>query len=203
MRRGPVAAAGARGEVALRVLAAEPRQDPGDAEVVQRVLRGEKELYGLLVQRHGDLLYRHALRMTRQPDEAADLVQATFLKAYRSLRTCDPERFGGWIFRILSNFCLDHLRDPRRGHAPLDEAAVGGDPAPGPAESLERSELGRTLEAALARLTPEQREAFLLKHLEGYSYEEMAELLGVAPAALKMRVHRARDALQGLLGESR
>jgi RNA polymerase sigma-70 factor (ECF subfamily) len=66
-------------------------------------------------------------------------------------------------------------------------------------DAVERGELGAALEAALGRLTPEQREAFVMKHVDGRSYDEMAQLLGVGVDALKMRVHRARDAMRGML----
>lgn len=170
-----------------------------DAEVVRRILEGDKELFRLLVGRYGDVLYRHAQRMVGRSDVAADLVQSAFVKGYRDLDRCEPERVGGWLFRILANLARDHLRDPRREMLGLEEIPVPTDTRRGPEEALEQAELGRALKDALQRLTPEQREAFVLKHHEGYSYQEIAEMLNVAPAALKMRVHRARETLRELL----
>lgn len=170
-----------------------------DAEVVRRILEGDKELFRLLVGRYGDVLYRHAHRMVGRSDVAADLVQSAFVKGYRDLDRCEPERVGGWLFRILANLARDHLRDPRREMLGLEEIPVPTDTRRGPEEALEQAELGRALKDALQRLTPEQREAFVLKHHEGYSYQEIAEMLNVAPAALKMRVHRARETLRELL----
>lgn len=173
-----------------------------DADVVRRVLDGDHDFFRLLVSRYGDVLYRHAERMVGRPDVAADLVQSAFVKGYRNLGRCEPERVGGWLFRILANLARDHLRDPRREMVRLDEIPVPVDAKRGPEMDLDLAELGRALQEALEALTPEQREAFVLKHHEGYSYEEMSEMLDVAPAALKMRVHRARDTLRDLLEDA-
>lgn len=168
---------------------------PMDGEIVSRVLSGDRDSFRLLVRRHQDMLFAHALRMTGQGDVAADLVQTAFIKAYNSLDRCrDPDKFGGWAFRIVANQCKDYLKNVRRRNVDLDSVepvAAEEDPS----EDLERSELRRRLDAALGTLPAEQREAFVMKHEEGRSYEEMAELLAVSVGALKMRVHRAREAL--------
>jgi RNA polymerase sigma-70 factor, ECF subfamily len=173
---------------------------PSDAELVACVLRGERELYAPLVQRHQAMLYRHALGMVADSDAAADLVQDSFIKAYLSLRHCqDPARFGAWVFRILKNRCHDYLRDRRRQTVPLEHGGVWAEAPENPRRDLEQRALGQAIEGALARLPDAQRQAFLLKHVEGCSYEEMTELLEASTSALKMRVMRAREALQELL----
>lgn len=175
-------------------------RDLTDAELVARVLAGEQDLYAALVGRYQEMLYRHALGMVSQADAAADLVQDSFVKAYTSLRHCDdPARFGAWIFRILRNRCLDYLKDRRRQTVPLDQEAVIAPSRENPETDLDRAELRRAVSSALDTLPEAQREAFLLKHVDGRSYEEMAELLGASISALKMRVMRAREALQLLL----
>ncbi|MGD2068984.1 MAG: RNA polymerase sigma factor [Gemmatimonadota bacterium] len=180
--------------------AATPAGEPEDAVVVRRVLAGDVDAFDRLVARYGDVMYRHAERMVGDADEAADLVQTAFVRGFRNLARCDPERVGGWLFRILSNLCKDHLKSPRRRHVRLDDPGeLPQSGYGGPEEELERRELARELERGLSRLTPEQREAFVMKHHEGLSYEEMSVTLGVAPAALKMRVHRGREALRTLL----
>ena len=172
-----------------------------DGEVVARVLAGDRDAYRLLVRRHQDRLFAHALRMTRRGDVAADLVQGALIKAYSSLDRCrDPDKFGAWVFRILSNRCKDYLKNVRRRDLDLEAAP----PLPGehdPERDLEQDQLRRRLERALARLSAEQREAFVLKHEEGRSYQEMAALLDVSVGALKMRVHRARETLAEILAE--
>lgn len=171
-----------------------------DREVVRRILAGDVEVFSELIHRYGDTLYRHAERMTGRPDDAADLVQAAFIRGYERLERCDPDRVGGWLFRILANLCRDFLKDPRRAQVSLVDAGPVAAPAEaGPERALERRERRRTLADALKRLTAEQREAFLLKHYDGYSYAELAQQLDVPEAAIKMRVYRAREALRALL----
>ena len=177
-----------------------------DAALVAGVLGGQRQAYGALVARHQDLLYRHALRMTRDADTAADLVQSAFVRAYTELGRCrDPGRFGAWVFRILSNLTKDWLKNRRRRDLPLDvtpeDALAAGDPDP--VHDLERQELRRILDHALAELPVTLREAFVLKHEEGLEYEEMSRLMEVSVPALKMRVHRARQLLQAALQEVR
>jgi RNA polymerase sigma-70 factor (ECF subfamily) len=173
-----------------------------DAQLIARVLSGETEAYGVLVGRYQEVLYRYAVGMVHDADTAADLVQDSLVKAYTRLSSCqDPARFGAWLYRILVNRCKDHLKSRRRHDVPLEEDTATAPESYGPAHTTDRSNLGRVVERALATLPEAQREAFLLKHLEGHSYEEMAEMLDVSVSALKMRVMRAREVLQGLLRE--
>jgi RNA polymerase sigma-70 factor, ECF subfamily len=177
-----------------------PEAQAPDAEVIEQVLSGNRELYRSLVVRYQDRLYRHALGMLLDHDAAMDVVQDTLVKAYLSLRRCrQPARFGTWLFRILRNGCLDYLKDRRRQELPLDES--GNFPADDsrPDTALRRLAARQALDEALARLPESLREAFLLKHVQELSYEEMSEILGVAPGALRMRVMRAREALHALL----
>ena len=171
-----------------------------DAQVVQAVLAGRSELYRVLVRRYQDVMYGHALRMVGDGDEAADLVQKAFVKGFRKLEAChDPAKVGGWLFRICANMCKDYLKSRRRQDLSLDAVGVQVDGNAGPIEALERTEMRRTIESALAELTPGLREAFVMKHVEGCSYERMAERMDVSISALKMRVHRAREELQAKL----
>jgi RNA polymerase sigma-70 factor (ECF subfamily) len=177
------------------LLAARP-----DEELVARILGGDRELYAVLVRRYEAKLYRHALGMLQDRDAATDLVQDSFVKAYASLSTChDPARFGGWIFRILRNRCTDYLKEHRRRDVSLESDDRFASERYHPLRDLERAELRGAVEQALAALPEPQREAFLLKHVEGLSYEEMAEMLGAGVSALKMRVARAREALRATL----
>jgi RNA polymerase sigma-70 factor (ECF subfamily) len=172
---------------------------PTDAELIAEVLAGRTDRFARLVERYQEAMFRHAAGMVGDPDAAADLVQDSFVKAYTHLATClEPDRFAAWVFRILRNRCMDHLKNLRQRSVPLDEqAAAAGDADP--IRGLERTEAARAVERALARLPAAQREAFLLKHVEELSYEEMAERLDASVSALKMRVMRAREALQEML----
>lgn len=181
----------------------DPSTEPSDAAVVAMVKAGDREAYRILVRRYQDGLYRHALRMIGHADTAADLVQGSLVKAYAHIHRCrDPERFGAWVFRILANRCKDHLKSRRRKDVSLD----AGDVPPArsnqnPARDVERLELRELLARALEKLPGIQREAFLLKHVEGLSYEEISQRLDVSIPALKMRVLRAREALRAELEE--
>jgi RNA polymerase sigma-70 factor (ECF subfamily) len=173
-----------------------------DAQVVRDVMSGDRDAYRLLVRRYSDVLYGHALRMTRSPDEAADLVQRALVKGFKKLRTCrEPERVGAWLFRILANECKDHVRSPRRRDVSVTAVAEALASRSDPASDAEGAEIREKVWIALDALTPEQREAFVLKHVEGRTYEEIAAVMDLSVASLKMRVHRAREALRGLLEE--
>ena len=170
-----------------------------DQDVISRVIGGDRDAFGMLIGRYSDPLYRHALGMTGSPDVAEDILQTSFIKAFHHLGEVRG-RFDAWLFRIVANGCKDWLKNIRRTHLSYDE----DDQASGyatPDEDLDRTELRQDLDGALAQLAPSLREAFIMKHVEGRSYEEMADLLGTTVGALKMRVHRAREALQALLEE--
>jgi len=172
-----------------------------DAQVVRDVLDGDRDAYRLLVRRYGDTLHGHALRMTGSPDEAADLVQRALVKGFRKLGSCkDPERVGAWLFRIVANMCKDHVRG-RRKDVSLTAVAGALRGSSNPEADLEGAEIRQKIWGALDALTPEQKEAFVLKHVEGRTYEEIAAVMNTSVASLKMRVHRAREALRGLLEE--
>ena len=176
-----------------------------DAAVVARVLGGDVDAYGVLVRRYRDPLLRYAARMLGSREDGEEALQDALVRAYRALPQCaDPARFGAWLFRIVVNQCrTTRTRRWRRERTFVadDEAVLE---APDPATLGDDAADGAGLEAverALARLDPAQREAFLLKHVEELSYEEIAELTGVGISALKMRVKRACDRLRELLEE--
>ncbi len=174
---------------------------PSDGELVRKVLAGEVESYRHLVERYRPEFARYAVAMLDgNRDDAADALQEAFIRAYNSLPSCRaPDRFKAWLFRIVSNEC-HNARKRRRGHLSLDRAVDHG-AEPAARDDTERSEIGEVLNTALEMLTGEQREAFVLKHVDGRSYSEMADLLGVGEDALKMRVYRARDDLKRKLEE--
>ena len=174
-----------------------------DVEVVARVLGGDGEAFGILIRRYEPGLLRFATRMLGNPDAAADAVAESLVRAYRHLAQCrDPARLRSWLYRITGNRCRSHLARRHTNDIPLSEA-----PAPALADSsdawatLERAEQVALVERALAALPAEKREAFVLKHVEGMSYEEMAAVTGARIPTLKMRVHRAREALLAALEE--
>lgn len=177
------------------------RTEVTDAEAVRRVLAGEAEAFALLVERYRPRCGRFAAQMMGSVEDAEEVVQESFLRAYRALRSCDPERFSAWLFRIVANRCRTaRMRRARRERLVLvdDDALRHASVAPLQEGYAWREEIQR----ALVQLPDEQREAFLLKHVEDLSYEAMMEITGVGVSALKMRVKRACDRLRVLLAEA-
>src|SRR5689334_4708050 len=176
--------------------------DSSDAALVARVLHGEVNAYSALVSRYRDKYARYALHMLGNREDAEEALQDAFVRAYRSLARCeDPERFGAWLYGILVNRCrTTGARAARRARRFVhDPAALETTSLPGPADQTEWDDVVRW---ALARLAPESREAFLLKHVEELEYEDIAQLTGAGVSALKMRVKRAREQLQAILREA-
>lgn len=178
------------------------REARTDGEVVRAVLAGDVERYGVLVRRYRDRYARYAARMLGSPDAAEDAVQDAFVRAYDQLGQCrDPDNFAGWFFLILRNRCYAERRRAKRQGPPLDELQTqlaGNDRSDG---GVERAEQRGALRRALLTLTAEQREVFVLKHVEDLSYEEIAALTGASVPSLKMRMHRAYDRLREELKE--
>jgi len=173
------------------------QSEPTDAELVACVLDGDDDAYGMLVHRYQNLLYRHARGMGLDHDTSLDLVQDAFVRAFDRLDTCrDGAHYRAWLFRIGHNLCVDELRNVRRLCIPMSTVEhvdqVAGEPR-------DDDETTLTLRAALERLPRALREAFLLKHDAGYTYDEVAVITRVSPSAVKMRVHRAREALRAFL----
>lgn len=171
------------------------RDDPSDPEVVARVLGGDHEAFGVIIRRYEPGLVRFATRMLGSRDAAADAVAEGFVRAYRHLAGLSaPALLRTWLYRIVANRCKSHLARRPAGDVSLDEAPPVADPAETDT-TVERAEQVALVHRALAGLPPEKREAFVLKHVEGLSYQEMAAVTGERIPTLKMRVHRAREAL--------
>jgi len=158
--------------------------------LVKRLLDGELSLAELPPELQGE------------GEEAEDAVQDALVRAFDRLADCrEPDKFAGWLFLILRNRCYAERRRRQRQERPLDstdEMFAGPDRPDGAYEQVERA---HALERALQHLTPEQREVFVLKHMEGLAYEEIAGVTGATVASLKMRMHRAYDRLRELMKE--
>src|SRR5881628_3354528 len=150
------------------------REGPSDAEVVARVLGGDREAFGLIVRRYESGLLRFATRVLGGRDAAADAVAESLVRAYRHLASCrDPTRLRTWLYRIVANRCKSHLARRATGDVSLDDVPPIADPADNEA-ALERVQQLAVVEQALAVLSPERREAFVLKHVEGMSFSTTA-----------------------------
>jgi RNA polymerase sigma-70 factor, ECF subfamily len=174
------------------------KDDPApDSELVAAVLRGDLDAFAALVYRYRETHFRYAVRMLGDRGDAEDVLQSVWMRAYRNLANCrEPKRFGAWVYQIVVNECRTFLS--RRAHRERRFAE------PSVLERLEAKpagdgELREEIQRALDALPDEQREAFVLKHVEQLEYDEMAELTGAGVSALKMRVKRATGRLQDLL----
>jgi RNA polymerase sigma-70 factor (ECF subfamily) len=177
--------------------------DRNDHAAIQAVLAGDKEAYGALVVRHSQTLFRVAYRITGNEADAEDVVQEAFLRGYRKLEGFESRaNFGTWIYRIAVHCALDKVKH-RRG----DETKVAGrvgdttdpeldqvqvaDEAAGPERMLLSGEIGELQLAALQSLTPTERTAFVLRHMEDRTTAEIGAALGIDPNAAKQAVFRA------------
>jgi RNA polymerase sigma-70 factor (ECF subfamily) len=183
-----------------------------DIQLVARARSGEERAYRVLLERYERPVFSICLRMVRNRDEAADLAQEAFIKVFASLDRYNPAyAFSSWLFKITSNLCIDHLRKRRIQTFAMD-APVDSEqgeiqrqyvsPDLTPEELLVRDEKMGRLETAIASLPEHYRIMLILRHQEDLSYEEIAESLSIPLGTVKARIHRAREMLKGILGES-
>lgn len=171
-----------------------------DSEVVDRVRSGDRDAFRLLVERHSRGLFRLAYRMTGNDSDAEDVVQESFLRAYKQLHQFDREAtFYTWLYRIAANYALDLIRVRKRQgtHEQVDGEtfqAAAGDPLPD--RMAMGNELQRQLAAAMSDLTPQERTAFVLRHFEGQSIQEIGNALGTSGNATKQSIFRAVQKLR-------
>ena len=183
------------------------REGPDDAQLVARSLKQDQEAFGRLIDRHASSIVNLAYRMVGNRAEAEDLAQETFLSAFKSLSTFRADaKFSTWLYRIGTNKCNDWLRAKRPGQGANDldvDELLDGQVAENrtPEHLFSQQQVAQELEQAIQRLPPLYREAFVLKHIEGLSYEEMQEILGVNGDTLKMRVYKGRLQLSRELAE--
>jgi RNA polymerase sigma-70 factor, ECF subfamily len=173
---------------------------------VEQAMEGDARAFREIVERHHRGMFRLALRMLRDREEAEDVVQESFARAYRCLDGFDPAfRLSTWLYRIALNVCRDHLKSPRRRERPDGLATaswrVQTEDSARADVQIERVRKIRKLHEGLKRLSPSYREALVLKDLEELSYEEMRTVTGSPVTALKIRVVRARAKLRTILEE--
>ena len=189
------------------------REELDDAELVKRILAGDGDLFGVLVERYKTRLFRFIQRFTSDPEDARDVTQEVFLKVYGALDSFDPRyKFSTWLFRIAGNAAIDHLRkrrpktvpleipDPesRSGVSAVEHESSGLDPY----AELRNVERGRAISRAIADLPFEFRELITLRHFGGLSYEEIAQLKNMPLGTVKNKLFRARVVLkERLAGE--
>jgi RNA polymerase sigma-70 factor (ECF subfamily) len=177
-----------------RDLDARTRADEAD---VARARAGDTAAFAALVRRHQDRVFGFILRMLDARDEAMELTQDVFVKAWQALPGWRPEaRFSTWLLQIARNAALDQLRRRRVVQfAPLDDGMDVADTAPGPEARYASRQRQALLENALQQIAAEHREILLLREIEDLSYAELAAVLGIAEGTVKSRLARARAAL--------
>ena len=173
-----------------------------ERNLVADALGEGREGFGRLVRAYQRRAYAAAYRYVGNREDALELAQEAFVRAYRALHQFDPERpFYPWLYRIVKNCCLNHLkRKSRHGEYSLDEWMESGheipDPGAAPSESAELGGLRHAMRAAMAQLSEEHREILRLRHFLELSYAEIAECLGVPQGTVMSRLHAARKALR-------
>lgn len=177
-----------------------------DAAAIERVRSGDGDAFRLLVERHSRNVFRLAFRMTGNEQDAEDVVQETFLRAYRQLKRYESRSsFATWLFRIASNYSLDLIRARKRHHENRDLPQIGEDldimqsipaNAPEPDRLAFSNQVQARITAALGELSAQERTAFILRHFEGMSIEEIGSSLGTGTNATKHSIFRAVQKLR-------
>ena len=182
------------------------------AAVLARARQGDSDAFRALVETHSRQVFRLAFRMTGNEQDAEDVVQESFLRAYHQLGRFESRaNFGTWLYRIVSNCSVDLMRSKQARHDQvrgdsLDQAGAMELPAadmPGPERIAESAEIERRVQGALRELSPLERAAFTLRHYEGRSIDEISETLGLGTSAAKHSVFRAVKKLRLVLAPLR
>ena len=188
-----------------------------DQEVVLWARKGYERAYRELVRRYQRPIFSLIYRMVRDRERAEDLAQETFVKVLNALESYRPEyKFSSWIFKIANNAAIDHLRRKELDTLSLDGAPDAvtserregtslqiADQSESPLQELEARELGGEIERAIAQLRPEYQSCILLRHVQGYAYEEISDMLDLPLGTVKTYIHRARSELRTLLESTR
>jgi len=175
-------------------------REAGDNELVRASLEGDRQAFTELLYRYERPVYNVALRMLRSPDEAQDVAQTTFLKAFENLATYDADhKFYSWIYRIAINESINALRRSGRESEPLEERLVSSDP--GPEDLVAAQQVGVDIQVAIGELTPEYRAVIVLKYFVECSYQDIGQILGLEEKTVKSRLFTARQRLKDLLGK--
>ena len=173
-----------------------------DRTLVLSAQSGERAAFGELVTRYMQRAYYTALGLVGNHDDALDLSQEAFARAFRARATIDAERpFFPWLYQIIRRLCFNHTRDQRSRRQKLEkvgswlaDTTMGAQPL-SPEKAVERAELRDRVAAAIERLAEREREALVLREFEGLRYREIAELLGIPIGTVTSRLYRARRSL--------
>ena len=168
-----------------------------EGALLDRCLDGDGGAFGTLIDRYQRVLFNVSLRMVGNREDARDITQTVFLKAWQAMGSFDRRhKFFSWIYRIMMNETLNHL-SKRKSMEPLDERLVSH--TRGPDEVCDHHGLRDSIQAALLELSPDYRQVIVLRHFAELSYEEMSGVLQIPEKTVKSRLHSARQLLSGIL----
>ena len=182
----------------------------GDGKLVERCLQGDDAAWEAIVTTYARRIYNLGYRYTGRTDEAEDLTQEIFIKIYQNLKAFRPEAGNllNWILKVSRNLIIDHYRQTRRfqhtaGSEEMETMNLSDEKLPDAHRLMEQSEASRFLRDGLQALSPELKEAVILRDLEGMAYQEIAQLLNVPEGTVKSRINRGRIELAKLLVKRR
>ncbi len=173
-----------------------------DSEIIQKCLQGDKNAFGQLVEKYKRSLYAYAHQMMHSHEDADDLSQEAFLRAYENLNRFKlGTNFQAWIYRILRNLCIDQLRKASRFHRESIEDAAEYIPTrnPGPDKEVEAAELKEHIRAAIDTLPEAQRTVVILREMQELSHREIAHITKTNEKTVRWRLHQARKKLREML----
>ena len=173
---------------------------PTDADLIRRCRRGDQDAYRQLVERYESRAYWLAHQLVGNAESARDIAQEAFLRVYRNIERFDTSRnFYTWLYQIVTNLSIDHLRRSSR-QKPLDLEGLGGVPdgRPEPGAHSARGELRLRVERTLDRLPEKYKAVLVLRDIQGFSCLEVAEIVGCNNATARWRLHRARKMFKAL-----
>ena len=180
----------------------------GEERLVERCLSGDDAAWEQIVGSYAKRIYNLSYRYTNRRDEAEDLTQEILIRVYQNLKSfrADAGSFQNWLLKVGRNLIIDHYRQTRRfqqsaGSEELEEMNLKDERAPNPLRNVERDEAARFLRDGLQALSPELKEAIILRDMEGMPYLEIAELLGIPEGTVKSRINRGRIELAKLLSK--
>jgi RNA polymerase sigma factor (sigma-70 family) len=189
-------------------MAGQPGQQEDEVTLIEAARRGDLEAFNALVLAYQDIVYTTAYRIMGEREGAADAAQETFITAYRRLETYRGGSFRAWLLRIATNTCYDALRYQKRRPATLLDDLVGeeyddGPPIPdpdgSPEQAAQNSELSAAIQDCINALTPDQRVVLVMNDVQGYHYQEIADVIGVQLGTVKSRLSRARASVRHCL----
>jgi RNA polymerase sigma-70 factor (ECF subfamily) len=177
---------------------------PDDYAAVRAAQRGDTAAFAWLVRRHQRRAVAVAIGLLHDREDARDACQEAFLRAYRALASFDGQaQFNTWLHRILVNLCIDRLRRPAHGLVALDDVDDLLASEDDPARRAEDAELGGRLGVALRQLSDSHRTTLVLRELQGFSYQEIADAMRCSIGTVMSRLFHARRRMQALLGAER